>query len=35
MTEEEQREVRHLKEDVELFEKAVDMIKELNSKCQK
>jgi hypothetical protein len=35
MTEEEEREVRRLKEDVELFEKAVDMIKELNSKCQK
>jgi hypothetical protein len=35
MTEEEQREVRHLKEDVELFERAVEMIKELNSKCQK
>lgn len=35
MTKEEEREVRRLKEDVELFEKAVDMIKELNSKCQK
>lgn len=35
MTEQEQRKVRHLKEEVELFEKAVEMIKELNSKCQK
>jgi hypothetical protein len=35
MTKEEEREVRRLKEDVELFEKAVEMIKELNSKCQK
>jgi hypothetical protein len=35
MTKEEERKVRRLKEDVELFEKAVEMIKELNSKCQK
>ena len=32
MTKDEEREIRRLKEDVELFEKAVDMIKELNSK---
>lgn len=32
MTKEEEREVRRLKEDVELFEQAVDMIKELNAK---
>ena len=32
MTEEEEREVRKLKEDVELFEKAVEMIKELSGK---
>ena len=32
MTEVEAREVRHLKEDVELFEKAVEMIKELSGK---
>lgn len=35
MTKEEESEVRRLKEDVDLFEKAVEMIKELNSKCQK
>lgn len=32
MTKEEKRKVRGLKEDVELFEKAVDMIKELSGK---
>ena len=32
MTEVEAREVRRLKEDVELFQKAVDMIKELSGK---
>jgi len=31
MTKDEEREVRRLKEDVELFEQAVDMIKELKS----
>lgn len=35
MTKQEEIQVRDLKEEVELFEQAIDMIKELQGKCQK
>lgn len=35
MTKQEERTVRDLKEDVDLFKQAIDMIKELQGKCQK